>query len=78
VVVAVGETVVELLPDVVVNVPGVMAMLVAPVILNARVLPDPGPMLAGLAVNESIAGGLITVTVTWAVAEPAEFVAVNV
>ena len=46
-VVAVGLTVVEPLADVVVNVPGVMAMLVAPVVEKESVLAEPDAMLAG-------------------------------
>jgi hypothetical protein len=55
-VVAVGLTAVEPLAEVDVNVPGVMAMLVAPVVLHARVLLEPDSMLPGLAVKDSIVG----------------------
>jgi len=54
-------------------------MLVAPVVLKASVLLEPDAMLAGLAVNEVIAGsGVPIVTVAVAVTEPAELVAVSV
>jgi hypothetical protein len=76
-VVAVGLTVVEPLAEVDVNVPGAMAMLVAPVVLHARVLPAPSLTLAGLAVKEPIFG-LYMVTVALAVTEPEELVAVSV
>jgi flagellar biosynthesis protein FliR len=56
VVVAVGLTVVEPVADVDVNVPGVMAMLVAPVVAQLSVLLDPEAMVAGLAVKEVIVG----------------------
>jgi hypothetical protein len=80
VVVAVGLTLVEPLADVDVNVPGVMAMLVAPVVAQVRVLLEPEVMLVGLAVKEPIVGplGVFTVTVTVAVVDPAGFVAVSV
>ena len=77
-VVAAGLTLVEPLADVVVNVPGVMAMLVAPVVAQVSVL-EPEVMLVGLAVKELIVGplGVLTVTVTVAVVDPAGFVAVS-
>jgi hypothetical protein len=80
VVAAVGLTLVEPLADVDVNVPGVMAMLVAPVVAQVRVLLEPEVMLVGLAVKELIVGPLdvFTVTVTVAVVDPAGFVAVSV
>jgi hypothetical protein len=62
-----GATVVEPLADVDVKLPGMMVMLVAPVAANANVLLEPDAMLAGPAVNETIAGGGV-VTVTVAVA----------
>ena len=77
-VVAVGLTLVEPLPDVDVKVPGVIAILVAPVVTQLSVLLEPELMLVGLAVNELIFGLLTTVTVTAAVVEPAAFVAVRV
>lgn len=79
-VVAVGLTLVEPLADVDVNVPGVMAMLVAPVVAQVSVLLEPEVMLVGLAVKELIVGplGVLTVTVTVAVVDPAGFVAVSV
>jgi hypothetical protein len=80
VVVAVGLTLVEPLADVDVNVPGVMATLVAPVVTQLSVLLDPELILAGLAVKELTVGLLaaFTVTVSVAVAEPAALVAVSV
>jgi len=80
VVVAVGLTLVEPLADVDVNVPGVMAMLVAPVVAQVSVLLEPEAMIEGLAVKELMAGllGAFTVTVTVEVAEPEALVAVNV
>jgi hypothetical protein len=79
VVVAVGLTVVEPAADVDVKLPGVMAMLVAPVVFQVRVLLEPDSMLDGLAENELILGkGTVTVTEAVAVTEPAELVAVSV
>ncbi|MGO9339773.1 MAG: hypothetical protein ACLPY1_19920 [Terracidiphilus sp.] len=79
-VVAVGLTLVEPLADVDVNDPGVMAMLVAPVVAQLSVLPEPEGILAGMAVNEPIVGllGVVTVTVRVDVVEPAALVAVKV
>jgi hypothetical protein len=78
--VAVGLTLVEPLASVEVNVPGVMAMLVAPAVAQLNMLLDPELMLEGLEVNELIVGLLSvpTVTVAFAVVEPAAFVAVKV
>jgi hypothetical protein len=56
VVVAVGLTVVEPLAEVDVNVPGVIAMLVAPFVAQVNVLLTPEFMLVGLAVNEVTVG----------------------
>jgi hypothetical protein len=56
VVVAVGLTLVEPLADVDVNVPGVMAMEVAPVAAQLNVLLAPEFTLVGFAVKEVIAG----------------------
>jgi len=80
VVVAVGLTLVEPLADVDVNVPGVMAILVAPVVAQLSVLLEPEVMLVGSAVKELIVGLLAAFTVTFAVAvaEPAALVAVSV
>jgi hypothetical protein len=80
VVVAVGLTLVEPLADIDVNVPGVMAMLVAPIVAQVSVLLEPEVMLVGLAVKELIVGplGVFTVTVTVAVVDPSGFVAVSV
>ena len=79
-VVAVGLTLVEPLANVEVNVPGVMAILVAPVVTQLSVLLEPELMLVGLAVKELIVGllGAFTVTVTVDVTEPAALVAVSV
>jgi hypothetical protein len=55
-----------------------MAMMVAPVVAQVSLLLAPVSMLAGLAVNELIAGGLVTVTVAAACAEPLALVAVSV
>jgi hypothetical protein len=80
VVVAVGLTLVEPLADADVNVPGVMAMLVAPLVAQLSVLLEPEVILVGLAVNELMPGSLaaVTVTVSVEVVEPAALVAVNV
>jgi len=81
VVVAVGLTLVEPLPDVDVNVPGVMARLVAPVVAQLSVLLEPELMPVGLAVNELIVGllpAVLTVTVSVDVVAPAALVAVSV
>jgi hypothetical protein len=79
VVVAVGLTLVEPLADADVNVPGVMAMLVAPVVAQLRVLLEPELMVVGLAVKELMVGllGVFTVTVTVAMLDPTAFVAVS-
>jgi hypothetical protein len=68
---------IEPLADVEVNVPGVIAMLFAPVTLQARVLLEPVSMVVGLAVNESILG-LETVTATDLVTVPTGLVAETV
>jgi hypothetical protein len=80
VVVAVGLTLVEPLAWVDVNVPGVMATLVAPLVAQLSVLLAPEVTLVGLAVNELIVGLLaeFTVTVSVDVVEPAVLVAVSV
>ena len=79
-VVAVGLTLVEPLADVDVNVPGVMARLVAPVVAQLSVLLEPEVILVGLAVKELIIGllAVFTVTVSVDVVEPAALVAVSV
>jgi len=69
--------VVEPVADVDVNVPGVMAMLAAPVVFQVSVLLAPYAMVVGLATNEPILG-LITVTATLPVTVPTELVAVSV
>ena len=78
VVVAVGLTLVEPLVDVDVNVPGVMAIFVAPFVDQLSVLLAPEFIVAGPAANELIVGGVITVTVCAEVTEPAASVAVRV
>ena len=79
-VVAVGLTLVEPLAEVDVNVPGLMAILVAPVVAQLNVLLEPEVILVGLAVKELIVGlfGMFTVTVSVDVTEPAALVAVSV
>ncbi len=67
-----------MLGDVEVNVPGVMAILVAPFAVQLNVVLEPEAMLAGLAMNETIVGGVVTVTVCVDVTEPAASVAVSV
>jgi hypothetical protein len=76
----VGLTLVEPVADVDVKVPGVMAILVAPVVAQFSVLLEPEVMLVGLAVKESITGllGVVTVTISVDVVEPAVLVAVSV
>ena len=71
---------VEPLAAVDVNVPGVMAMVVAPEAAQLRVLLAPWVMLAGDAAKELMAGRLAGVTVTSAVAvlEPAALVTLRV
>ena len=64
VVVAVGLTVVEPLADVDVNVPGVMAMLVAPLVVQFSVLLEPEVIVVGLAAKALIVGLLAAFTVT--------------
>jgi hypothetical protein len=80
VVVAVGLTVVEPLADADVNAPGVMAILVAPVVDQLSVLLEPELMLSGSAANELIVGlfSAFTVTVCVDATEPAASVAVSV
>ena len=75
-----GLALVEPLADVDVNVPGVMATLVAPVVVQLSVLLEPEVMFVGFAEKESIVGLFVPfmVTVRVDVEEPAEFVAVNV
>jgi hypothetical protein len=80
VVVAVGLTLVEPLADVEVNVPGVIARRLAPVVTQLSVLLEPEVIPVGLAVKELITGWLavFTVTVSVDVVEPAALVAVSV
>ena len=79
-VVAVGLTLVEPLADVDVNVPGVMAILVAAVVAQLSVLLVPEVIVVGRAVKTLMVGLLaaFTVTVRVDVAEPAALVAVSV
>lgn len=62
------------------KVPGVIAMLVAPVVAQLSVLLEPALMLVGLAVKELTVGllAVFTVTVTVDVVEPEAFVAVSI
>jgi hypothetical protein len=80
VVVTVGCTLVEPLAGVDVNVPGVMAILVAPLVTQLNMLLEPDAMMAGLAVKELMMGfpAVPTVTVSVDVVEPALLVAVSV
>lgn len=74
-----GLTLVEPLGEVEVKFPGVMAMVVAPLVDQLSVLLEPEVMLVGLAEKEFIVGALaaFTVTVTFNVLEPEELVAVS-
>lgn len=78
--VAVGLRLVEPLSELDVNVPGVMAMLVAPLVVQLSVLLEPDVMLVGLAEKEPMVGllGVLTVIVSVEVVEPAALVAVSV
>ena len=62
------------------KVPGAMVILVAPVVVQLSVLPEPKAILAGFAENELIIGAVADVTVTARVdvVEPAVLEAVNV
>lgn len=82
-VVAAGLTLAEPLPEVDVNVPGVIATLAAPEVTQLRVLLEPELMPAGLAVNDPIVGfgvldSAVTTIVVLAVVEPSAFVAFSV
>jgi hypothetical protein len=63
-----------------VNVPGVMAIVVAPLVVQLNMLLEPELILVGLAVKELIVGLLpvFTVTVSADVVEPVALVAVSV
>ena len=77
----VGLTSVDPLAEVDVNDPGVIAMVVAPLVAQLKLLLDPELMLVGFAENELIVGLLpaaFTVTVTVFVDDPVELVAVSV
>jgi hypothetical protein len=77
-----GDTTVEPVAAVDVNPPGLMAMLVAPLVAHLSVLVAPRMTLAGLAVNEVMVGfapaDAVTVTEAALVIEPVLFVAVSV
>ena len=79
-VVAVGLTLVEPLAAVEVNIPGVIPILVAPLVAQLTLLLAPEVILEGLAVKELIVGlpVVFTVTVSVDAAEPAALVAVSV
>jgi hypothetical protein len=80
VVVAVGLTFTEPLADVEANVPGAMARLAAPAVVQLSVLLEPELMLVGLAVKELIVGlpAVFTVIVSTDVVAPEALVAVSV
>ena len=72
---------VEPLDEVEVKLPGVIAMLVAPLVAQLSVLLEPVWMLAGLAVKELIVGlpgAAFTVTLAVAVTVPLALLAVSV
>ena len=79
-VVADGLTSVEPLADVEVNVPGAMAILVAPVVAQLSMLLEPEEIVVGLAVKELIVGlpEILNVMFTVDVEEPLALVAVSV
>ena len=79
-VVAVGLTLVDPVAEVEVKFPGVMAIVVAPVVAHSSVLLEPTVMPVGLAVKELMVGllSLVTVTVRVDVVDPAALVAVRV
>lgn len=79
-VVADGLTLVKPLAEVEVNVPGVMARLVAPVVAQLSMLLEPEVTLAGLAVKDLITGlsTAFTARVSLDVVEPAALLAVRV
>ena len=79
-VVADGLTSVEPLADVEVNVPGVMAILVAPIVAQLSMLLEPEEIVVGLAVKELIVGlpEILNVMFTVDVEEPLALVAVSV
>jgi hypothetical protein len=81
-VVADGDTMVEPLAAVEVNPPGLMAIPVAPLVTQLRVLLAPAVMLEGLAINEVMVGfgppDAVTVIVAALVTAPLPLVAVSV
>ena len=80
--VADGDTLVEPLAAVEVKPPGLIAMLVAPLVTQLRVLLVPAVMLEGLAINEVMVGfgspDVVTVTAAPLVTVSAPLLAVNV
>jgi len=80
VVVVPGLTLVEPLAEFEVNVPGLITMLVAPLVAQVNVLLEPALTLVGLAAKELMAGLPVafTVRVRDDLVEPAAFVAVSV
>lgn len=74
----VGLTLVEPLADVEVKVPGVMAILVAPVVAQLSVVLEPEVMVVNEAVKLLMTGIAATVTVAVAVTDPTALVAVSV
>lgn len=78
--VVVGFTVVDPVAAVEVNVPGVIAMEVAPEVAQLRVVSAPELMLVGLAVKLPMVGalGACTVTVVLEVTDPDALLAVSV
>jgi hypothetical protein len=77
--VVVADGLVEPLAEVEVNVPGVMARLVAPVVTQLSMLLVPEVTLAGLAVKELITGlsTVFTIRVSIDVVDPAALLAVS-
>jgi len=80
VVVAAGVTTVEPLAAADVNPPGLILILVAPIVFQLRVLLEPGVTVDGFPVNELMDGepAVATVTVAALVTEPALFAALKV
>jgi hypothetical protein len=74
--VEVGETTLDV--PVTVPTPWSMDRLVAPLVLHLRVELAPVSMVAGVAVKLLIVGDPLTVTVTVAVTDPNELVAVSI
>jgi hypothetical protein len=75
----VGETLVDPLAEVEVNPPGLILMLVAPLVAQLKVVLPPAVIVAGLAAKELTVGfDPPTVIVTVSVTDPALFDAVRV